>query len=121
MEHPAGARLTFALADGTPESQSHDPVDLTIPLEDQRGKVANLPLSRYGAPLKRPEIDITRFGLWERNWPKGAHGPVLETFTIPVADFAGIDAAQIKTIRFVFDKAPVGSVWLDDVGFRWSP
>ncbi|HYF95440.1 MAG TPA: hypothetical protein VD969_24785 [Symbiobacteriaceae bacterium] len=116
-----GASLTFALADGISETQPHAPVDLTVELEDRDGKTARVALSRYGAPLRRPDFPITQYGLWDKGWPRGAHGPVLETFTMPLTDFAGIDVTRLKAIRFLFDKVPEGEVYLDDVGFRWNP
>lgn len=115
------ASLVFALADGTAETTAHAPVDLTVELEDQSGKVARVALSRYGAPLQKPVVPLTRMGLLDGLLGKGAHGPVLETFAIPVADFGFVDASRLKAVRFVFDKAPAGTVFLDDVGFRWNP
>ncbi|HWZ44993.1 MAG TPA: hypothetical protein VNW97_16075, partial [Candidatus Saccharimonadales bacterium] len=43
---------------------------------------------------------------------------LFQTYQLPLAAFAQVDPAKVKTVRFVFDKTEKGVVVLDDVGFR---
>jgi hypothetical protein len=88
---------------------------------DAAGVSASLPLSRYGAirrpmetrVLRRADIERTRF-------PSHAE-VVLQNYSIPLADFVAaaptLDLTQIRQVRFLFDRAPAGTVVIDDIGF----
>ena len=96
------------------------PVDLSIQLEDAAGRTASVVLSDYGAirrPLetyvmRRADQEAQRFA---DNWEL-----VLQTFSIPLADFVeendALDLRQLTAIRFVFDQAQAGEVVLDQIG-----
>ena len=53
--------------------------------------------------------------------PVRAFEYVLQSYVIPVADFARaeprFDATHVASIRWLFDRTPDGTVILDDVGF----
>jgi dienelactone hydrolase len=97
------------------------PVDLSIEVEDAAGVRASVPLSRYGA-IRRPlETRVLRRGDLERSrFPSHAE-TVLQSFSIPLAELAaaapGLDLASLRVVRFRFDRAPAGTVVIDDVGF----
>ena len=78
-------------------------------------------LSRYG-PIRRPlesyilrrrDIEEDRFGSLSEI--------VLQSYAIPLADFAAVEPrlnlAALARVRFLFDRAPAGTVLLDDIGF----
>jgi len=97
------------------------PVDLSVELVDATGARARVQLSRYGAIrrpletyiLRRRDLERSRFGTLGET--------VLQTYTLPLADFKRmnptLDLAQISAIRFVFDRAVAGTVILDELGF----
>ena len=109
--HRPGAKK--AAADTTPP-------DLSIELVDAAGGTARLPLSRFG-PVRRPlEITVYRRRNRDKNAFASTHELVLQTYVMPVADFArassGFDPSQLRTVRLVFDRTKVGQVVMDDVG-----
>lgn len=109
--------LTFAVGGAQPDLT----VDLTVELVDRHGNAAQVPLSRYGAPLPQPAKPVTKFGWLDKVMLQaGAHGPVPQTFTIPLANFAAANSdfrpADLQQIRFRFDRTPAGSMVIDDVG-----
>jgi dienelactone hydrolase len=101
------------------------PIDLTVELEDDGGRVARLPLSRYGAvrrPLKsfvyrRAGRDQQRFG--------NTFEIVLQTFVVPLADAVaaspGFDPARLRHVRWRFDRTEAGTVLLDNIGLARMP
>jgi len=95
-------------------------------VSDADGHTAAVPLTRYGVvrrPLEayiylRSGRDKQRFGSLSE--------VVLQTYTIPLADFArlspNLDLTRVRQLRFVFDKTPAGTIILDNIGFsRMSP
>jgi dienelactone hydrolase len=120
-------------ADATPPGEERDeeedeeagppPVDLTVELEDASGRIARLPLSRYG-PIRRPlEIRILR----RQDLEEGTdHSElVLQSFHLPMADFvevsAGFDPGSVVAVRLVFDRVALGEVVVDDIAFSRLP
>lgn len=96
------------------------PPDFTIEVEDARGTVARLPLSAFGAVRTPIESYIyRRRGRDKSQFPTLAE-PVMQTYLAPLSAFvaqrAGFDPATIRAIRLVFDRKPVGAIWLDDIG-----
>jgi hypothetical protein len=100
--------------------------DISVEVTDQAGVSGRVALSTYGAvrrPLesyiyRRAGRDKLRFGSLSEL--------VLQTYVIPLADFQravpGLDADRIVSVRFLFDRTPVGTVVLDNIGFsRMSP
>jgi len=97
------------------------PVDLSVELVDASGASARVALSQYGTIrrpletyiLRRRDQDATRF--------TNRNEMVLQTYTLPVADFrranAALDLSRITSVRFVFDRAVAGTVVVDEIGF----
>jgi hypothetical protein len=97
------------------------PVDLSIELTDAAGTSARVPLSEYGA-IRRPlESYILRRRDLERARYARLAELVLQTYSIPLADFSraapNLDLASIRSVRFLFDRAPAGTVVIDEIGF----
>jgi hypothetical protein len=97
------------------------PFDLSVELSDAGGHAARVPLSQYGVVRRPMEAyiyirsgrDKQRFGSLSEM--------VLQTYTIPVRDFARqaptLDLTHITKVRFVFDRTQVGTIVLDNIGF----
>ncbi len=96
------------------------PVNLTVEVVDTDGDTARVALDRYGVPRRPLEIQVMRRAVREKQRFANTHEIVLQTYVIPLADFARtqprFDAARLAAIRFVFDRAVAGTVILDDVG-----
>ncbi len=98
-------------------------VDLTVALELADGRVASLPLSSVAA--LRPPLTIRLYKYkWVEKRITGSprdHEFVLQRVEIPLARFAAalteFDPAQVRAIRFRFDRSPAGTILVDDVGF----
>jgi hypothetical protein len=58
-------------------------------------------------------------------YPPGTVGPVpkvlLNTARIPLASFTGINKADIRSVRFVFDQTGAGAVLISDLAFASAP
>jgi hypothetical protein len=97
------------------------PIDLSIELTDAAGISARLPLSRYGA-VRRPleSYIMRRRDLEEDRYAKLAE-LVLQSYSMPLADFRraapAIDLSALRSVRFLFDRAPAGTVVIDGIGF----
>lgn len=97
------------------EPDEEEPVDLSVMATDAAGNSASVRLSDYG-PIRKPlDIRVRRrndedaFGQqWEL---------VLQSFSIPLGDFDGVDAGTLTEIRLVFDRTAAGTVVMDDIGF----
>ncbi len=65
-------------------------------------------------------VTFTKWPRWERAHLGPPVEPVLQTFEIPLADFAQanppFDPALLKQIRFVFDRTKSAVILLDQVG-----
>ena len=101
------------------------PVDLTIELVDADRVTARVPLSRFGA-IRRPlETRILRRERREKQRFANLYELVLQSYTLPVADFAAanpeFDPSRIRAVRLVFDRTPAGTVIVDDIGFTPGP
>jgi dienelactone hydrolase len=95
--------------------------DLSIEVVDASGTSARVPLSAYGAvrrPIEsyiyiRSGRDKLRFGSLSEI--------VLQTYVIPFSDLQraapALDLDRVTRVRFLFDRTPVGSIILDNLGF----
>ncbi len=103
------------------DGDTPDPIDLSIEIEDANGQRASVALSDYGViryPLKtevlrRRDREAGRFSNpWEL---------VLQSFSIPLSDFAAangsLDVGRLRAVHLVFDRAPAGTVVVDNIGF----
>jgi hypothetical protein len=98
--------------------------DLTVEVADADGGTASVPLSRYG-PVRRPlqSYVYLRKGRDAQRFAT-TYELVMQTYAIPLADLAsrGVNPARLRTIRWRFDRIPVGTIVLDNVGLsRMSP
>jgi dienelactone hydrolase len=113
-----GPALTFALA-SVPGAAA--PGGLVVELEAAGGATSRLAVGD-GGPLVHalPAHLVKARWLYGRNGFPGAIRPeevVLQTFTLPLADFEpSVDLAGLSAVRFAFDGAAAGAVYLDEVG-----
>ncbi len=103
--------------------KAKDPVDLTLELVDQAGRMARLPLSRYSALQPVLKIRFTKWPLLEKLVYNRAWQPTFQTFELPLSLFQATDPGWspegLKTLRMRFDRTPKGVIILDRVGFRF--
>ena len=96
------------------------PVDLTVELTDAAGRVARLPLSRFGVPRRPLEIHILRRESSEKTRFPTQFEIVPQTYVMPLADFLqatpAFDPSKLRSIRLVFDRLVAGTIIVDDVG-----
>lgn len=111
-------RLVFSLGR---VGEDINPLDLTVELVDKSGQVARQPLSHFG-----PMQPALKTQLKKADWLEGIAmgGPVeqvLQTYELPLADFIQANPqfspAELKTIRFSFDRTASGQIILDNIGF----
>lgn len=97
------------------------PIDLSVVAVDADGKVARVALSTYG-PVRRPLASYVyrRAGRDKLRFAT-TFEVVLQTYTIPVADFVratpGFDPSRVTSVRWLFDRTEAGTVLLDNIGF----
>ncbi len=99
------------------------PLDLTVELVMADGRTASLLLSAV-APVRPPlTVRLWRWQYVEQRLfpPAKNHEDVLASYRIPFARFSalldGFDPRNVRAVRLVFDRAPGGTILLDDVGF----
>jgi hypothetical protein len=104
---------------GAPKG-NRPPLDLTVELIASNGRRASLPLSHVAALQPALRVTFTKWPFWERTRYKSPVEPVLQTFTIPLSDFAkanpDFDPEWLHQIRFVFDRTKSAVLLLDEVG-----
>lgn len=135
LDLSAGDALIFSLADANQDPKpgknapsetdqnaagaARQPIDLTVVLEDAQGNTASLPVSTFMPVQPQIKTQIYKHALFEKNKPSE---PVLQGYVMPLASFAAensdFNPAALRSIRFVFDRTPRGSVILDGIGFR---
>ncbi|MHC5064215.1 MAG: hypothetical protein ACYTG5_09595 [Planctomycetota bacterium] len=108
--------------DDEEEKEEDEPVvllDLSLELESRGGVKVALPLSRFGNLPPVLKTKVTRLEQLESRY--STHEAVLQTFEIPLADFAAADAnfdpSQLAAIRLRFDVSEKGVVMIDRIGF----
>lgn len=122
-----GSALQFLLMPARSDStEVGDPIDLTIEAVDAQGTAARVPLSDYGAV--RPPLETWVLRRRDRERSSGVEHSelVLQTYTIPLADFVRVSGgefrpAELRAVRFVFDRSPKGRILLDRIGFTTPP
>ncbi|HEY5730491.1 MAG TPA: hypothetical protein VIS72_10600 [Anaerolineales bacterium] len=114
--------LVFDLADLTDWNTENSPLDLTIELVDASGKRAQLSLANYAAIYPPLPARFTKWPWWEQERYDAPSEPVLQTVSIPLADFAAanpsFDLETVNTVRWIFDRSPEGKIAIDCIGFR---
>lgn len=112
------AAKTPAAKDTKPDSV---PIDLSIVVTDAAGRSASLPLSSYGV-VRRPLMSyVYRRAGRDKQRFANVYEMVLQTYTIPLADFAraapGFDPTRLARVQWRFDRSVAGTVLLDNIGF----
>jgi len=98
------------------------PIDLTIELTDTAGRVARLPLSRFGV-ARRP-LDSTLYRRAGRDAARFTNifELIPQTFVMPLADFAAVtpefDPQRLALIRLLFDRTVAGTSSTSDSRHR---
>jgi len=119
-------RLVFDLAN---LMEDQTPLFVTVELLDAKGKVAVLPVSRFGVlpppvPAKLQKSKAISNLLGSDFFPKvnSPYERVLQSYEIPLSAFVAVnmdfDPQHIKMIRFRFNDEMSGKVYVDQVGFR---
>ena len=121
-------QLIFALSDASDSGQQtaapgnlRYPSDLTLVMEDSAGQQARVALS--SRMLVQPPLEVLP---WKTPllFKPASSEPVLQSYVFPLSDFKAtnpdLDLNHLRAVRFIFDRAPRGSVILDDIGFRVS-
>ncbi len=93
------------------------PFDLTVEVVDADGHAASAPLSRYGA-VRRPleSYVYLRQGRDKQRFAN-LYELVLQTYTVPLRDFTGVDLSRLRGVRLRFDRTVAGTVVVDNIGF----
>ncbi|MCA9980112.1 MAG: hypothetical protein KDD89_04750, partial [Anaerolineales bacterium] len=96
-----------------------DPLTMTEPplfslqLTDTAGNTAVVTLSPDEPALQLPEGAVRE----DEFLPAGVFRGIVPLLTlhVPLADFAGVDAAQVSEVAVLFDQTPSGAIFLADV------
>ncbi len=113
------SRCSLSDSEGEEPEGEKPPLRLSVQLVDSRGNTGKVLLNRYG-PVRRPiEIRISRR---DDQAFVGNTEMVLQSFSIPLADFREASGGRLELnrlieIRLLFDESKAGSVVLDQVGF----
>jgi hypothetical protein len=93
---------------------------LTVELRDRNGKLARLPLSRFGGVPLPLKIHRMKWAALESFYGTKAE-PAFGTLELPLGDFAaaapGFAPADLQSITLTFDRSDRGVVALQRVGF----
>ncbi len=101
------------------QAAQRQPIDLSVVLVDASGKEARVALADYRLVQPQLKAALYKHKLFEHD---AQSEPVLQSYVLPLADFVkdnpAFDLAALRSVRFVFDHTPRGSLILDGVGFR---
>ncbi len=110
----------LVLSIGTDDVQQYEPLDITVELHDSDGNVADLPLSSIGPIHPALTVRLAKSKWLEKKYVEDFAERILQTYEIPMSAFisenSSFDPSKIKSISFVFDRSPYGSIMLDDIG-----
>jgi dienelactone hydrolase len=96
------------------------PVDLSVEVEDARGRTARVRLGDYG-PIRKPLVShiLRRRDLEERRFDQPWE-LILQTYSIPLGDFGttrpDLELTSLRAVRLVFDRTQAGEVVVDQIG-----
>lgn len=95
-----------------------DPIDFTIELEDSAGNIVSFPLSWFSPVQQKLARQLTKMKFMQK---VAESETIFQFYYFPleqvVPEGSDFDAAQISSIRFVFNISKEGSVVLDNIGF----
>jgi hypothetical protein len=108
---------------GAEDDDEEQLIDLSVEVVDSQGRSAKVALGNYG-PIRRPlETHILRRGDLEEQRFNELAELVLQSYSIPLADFTSLrpalDLRSLAMIRLVFDLSEGGTVVVDDVGIAF--
>lgn len=117
---PAPKRSAAPPRPKTPPKDTTPP-DFSVEIEDTQGRVARVAVSSFGAVRRPIESYVYRRRGRDKTVFPTLSEPVMQTYVAPLAAFSAanpqVDVANIRAVRFVFDRARQGAVMLDDIGF----
>jgi dienelactone hydrolase len=97
------------------------PLFFTIVMRDTAGQEVRFNLGNYAAILPPFKAKFTRVKPFEKRFSKSSE-PILQTFSIPLSEARkqnpDFDLQQLQLIRYQFDQAKSGVIYLDEIGFR---
>ena len=83
--------------------------------------MASLPLSRFAPVQPVLKVKFTKWNYLENAFYKKPWEPVCQTWELPLSAFAdaapGWNPAELRQIRFRFDRTKKGVIVLDEIGF----
>ncbi len=104
-----------------PKDDPKAPIDFTVELVASDGSRAELPLSHVRPLQPVLKVTFTKWPRWERFRYQSPTEPVLQTYEIPLSDFAdanpAFNPALLNQIRFRFDRTRSAVILLDQLGF----
>lgn len=102
------------------EEKKEEPVDFTIELMGRDGTVARIPLSRFQTLPPALKVTFTKSKAMDKRRYRSASEPVLQTYELPLSVFVETEPrfrpAELKAVRFVFDRTEKGVIILDRIG-----
>ena len=96
-------------------------IQISLEAEDANGQTARVLINHYGA-IRRPlSVKVMRVAGDDKKRFGTTYELVLQSFSIPLADFtranAAFDPTRLRAMRFVFAPTIAGTVVLDEIGF----
>ncbi len=97
--------LTFRAALNFTDYRNYMPsADFSVVLTDRAGKTASTPVSSWSKALAYPPGRVTRLPKVEMSGVR-----------IPLSAFKGVDLGNIASVKFVFDRQPMGAILMTDL------
>ena len=100
------------------DKKRKQPLDLTVELVTLDGKTARLPLSSIGPIYKPFHVDYVKLNSLGFGRKDKDTEAVLQRYAVPLKNFPGLASAQVREIRFRFDRSKEGVVVLDNIAFE---
>ncbi|MGD0580439.1 MAG: hypothetical protein ABSC08_16115, partial [Bryobacteraceae bacterium] len=100
------------------EKMRKQPLDFTVELLTAEGRTARLSLGQIGPLYKPLRVDIVKLNTLGFGRDSKDTEPVLQRYAAPLKAFPGIASAQIREIRFRFDRSKEGVVLIDNIAFE---
>jgi len=94
------------------------PLDFTIELVTADGKTARLPLSSIGPIYKPFHVEYVKFNKLGFGRDDKDTEAVLQRYAVPLKNFPSLTSAQIREIRFRFDRSKEGVIVVDNIAFE---
>lgn len=100
------------------EDTISEPINFTVELEDSAGNIVCFPLSNFSPVQPRLKRQLTKLKFMQK---VAEAETIFQFYYFPlnqvVPEGSDFDAAQISSIRFVFNISTEGSVVVDNIGF----